>query len=417
MGYDPVWGWSADGASSPQNNESATTDPTVNDDADDGYKVGSRWYNLTTDTAFVLLDATVGAAQWKETTSQGVSTLAELTDVDSDGSTGDVLTRQEDGTYAAETPASSVAAAIDDTGNYFPPELSTLDARPNADYGSSGGHWNPSTGTEGYLCIDEASPSAGDYVTINGSGWYAFGVDVSSLPEGAVISRIRVLGSIEGGLSLHGKLRRISTGTDYTLVTSSAGTISQAWHTTCPWTGSAWTLADLQDLCVKWYPNNTASYNWNEIYQGYVQIEYTPAQTTVNDSIQYIGADLDALTTDVTALETGGLQVPFDAPEAGDQVRVRMPYAGTIDAWYLGGDDDIQIDVWKDTFANFPPTDADSITNSNEPALSSATTASATDLSGWSDTTFDAGDWLVFNVDSVGGSITYADLALVISRS
>lgn len=112
----------------------------------------------------------------------------------------------------------------------------------------------------------------------------------------------------------------------------------------------------------------------------------------------------------------GGFTIPFVTPEADDQVRVRMPFAGTLTGWYLGGDDDIVIDVWKDTFANYPPTDADSVTNSNEPTLSSATTASATDLSGWTDATFDAGDWLVFNVDSVGDSITYADLAFTFEK-
>lgn len=115
----------------------------------------------------------------------------------------------------------------------------------------------------------------------------------------------------------------------------------------------------------------------------------------------------------IALLKGGGLQVPFDAPEADDQIRIRMPFAGSITDWELVGDDDIQIDIWKDSFANFPPTNDDSICGGAEPALSSETTASATGLA-W---TFAAGDWLIFNVDSVGGSITYADLALTIARS
>ena len=52
-------------------NLAATTDPTTGDDSDDGYAIGSRWYNLTDDTEFVCLDASTGAAVWVETTGGG----------------------------------------------------------------------------------------------------------------------------------------------------------------------------------------------------------------------------------------------------------------------------------------------------------------------------------------------------------
>jgi len=42
----------------------STNDPTVNDDSDDGYEEGRHWINTTTDTAFVLVDSTVGEALW-----------------------------------------------------------------------------------------------------------------------------------------------------------------------------------------------------------------------------------------------------------------------------------------------------------------------------------------------------------------
>jgi len=41
-----------------------TTDPTVNDDSTQGYEVGSRWFNSTTDTLFFCEDASAGAAGW-----------------------------------------------------------------------------------------------------------------------------------------------------------------------------------------------------------------------------------------------------------------------------------------------------------------------------------------------------------------
>lgn len=42
----------------------ATADPTVNDDANDGYSVGSLWVRVDTDEAWVLTDETPGAAVW-----------------------------------------------------------------------------------------------------------------------------------------------------------------------------------------------------------------------------------------------------------------------------------------------------------------------------------------------------------------
>jgi hypothetical protein len=47
-------------------NLTATTAPTVNDDSDAGYSVGSRWFDVTNDKIYLCIDATVGAAVWIE---------------------------------------------------------------------------------------------------------------------------------------------------------------------------------------------------------------------------------------------------------------------------------------------------------------------------------------------------------------
>ena len=57
------------------------------------------------------------------------------------------------------------------------------------------------------------------------------------------------------------------------------------------------------------------------------------------------------------------------------------------------------VDIWKDTYANFPPTVADTITASAKPTLSTAQKAQDTTLTGWT-TTVTAGDYLRANVDS-----------------
>ena len=59
-----------------------TAAPTVNDDVDLGYAVGSRWFDITNDKEYVCLDNTDGAAVWTETTGAGggASTFVDLTD-------------------------------------------------------------------------------------------------------------------------------------------------------------------------------------------------------------------------------------------------------------------------------------------------------------------------------------------------
>jgi hypothetical protein len=90
---------------------------------------------------------------------------------------------------------------------------------------------------------------------------------------------------------------------------------------------------------------------------------------------------------------------------AGAITFLSCPYSGTIlSARLLAVDSavtagSIVIDVWKDTYANFPPTVGDTITASAKPTLSSATKSEDTTLTGWS-TGVTAGDVFGFKVDS-----------------
>ena len=60
------------------NNLTATTNPTVNDDIDLGYEVGSTWINTASGSIFKLVDSTDGAAVWSEITSTGVDPAIKL---------------------------------------------------------------------------------------------------------------------------------------------------------------------------------------------------------------------------------------------------------------------------------------------------------------------------------------------------
>ena len=57
------------------------------------------------------------------------------------------------------------------------------------------------------------------------------------------------------------------------------------------------------------------------------------------------------------------------------------------------------VDIWKDSYANYPPTDADTITAAAVPTISAATKSQDSTLTGWT-TSITAGDILGFNVDS-----------------
>ena len=72
------------------------------------------------------------------------------------------------------------------------------------------------------------------------------------------------------------------------------------------------------------------------------------------------------------------------------------------------------IDLWKDTYANFPPTDADSITSASPPTLSNATKYEDTTLTNWT-TSISAGDIIRVNVDSAS-TVTAYTLAIRVKR-
>lgn len=95
---------------------------------------------------------------------------------------------------------------------------------------------------------------------------------------------------------------------------------------------------------------------------------------------------------------------------------IQVPFACTITGVFLLADQSgsMVIDLWKDTYANYPPTDADSITSSAPVTISTATKATDTTLTGWT-TAVSAGDIIRVNVDSCT-SITRFTLAIRVKR-
>lgn len=80
------------------------------------------------------------------------------------------------------------------------------------------------------------------------------------------------------------------------------------------------------------------------------------------------------------------VEVPFDC-EITEATMLARPSGSVV------------VDIWKDTYANHPPTDADSITASAPPTITTGVKSKDTTLSGWT-TALSEGDILAFNVDS-----------------
>jgi hypothetical protein len=81
---------------------------------------------------------------------------------------------------------------------------------------------------------------------------------------------------------------------------------------------------------------------------------------------------------------------------------LHIPFACTITAVTMLADQSgsIVVDIWKDTYGNYPPTGADTITASAKPTITTAVKSQDTTLTGWT-TSISAGDTLRYNVDSI----------------
>lgn len=114
----------------------------------------------------------------------------------------------------------------------------------------------------------------------------------------------------------------------------------------------------------------------------------------------------------VWVIDNGNTVIP-----AGQWGHLEIPFACTINratllAKQVGS---IVVDIWKDSYANFPPADGDSITASAPPTITGAQKSQDSVLPGWT-TAIAAGDILAFNVDSCA-TITRLTLSLKVTKS
>ena len=124
-----------------------------------------------------------------------------------------------------------------------------------------------------------------------------------------------------------------------------------------------------------------------------------PSYYTLYSAIEFI---IDGGGAVITTGEKGHIEIPFDSTIT--QVALLADQSGSI-----------VVDIWKDTYANYAPTNADTIVASAKPTITTAQKSQDLTLTGWT-TTIAAGDILAFNVDSCT-TITRVTVALTVRRS
>lgn len=131
-------------------------------------------------------------------------------------------------------------------------------------------------------------------------------------------------------------------------------------------------------------------------------------ETTVQGAIDKLSAH--------TSGGSGVSAVIFNATP-GIKFDLEMPFAGTISAVRLLADQpgNIVIDLWKDSYTNYPPVVGDSICAAAKPTLVSADKYEDVTLTGWT-TDFDVGDVIRANIESVS-TLTRVTVALRLNRA
>jgi hypothetical protein len=132
-------------------------------------------------------------------------------------------------------------------------------------------------------------------------------------------------------------------------------------------------------------------------YLGITHIEESQSQkeVTANAAINILDE----------AAGVGGFVITIDGggSEIADATQVLVPIPYDIEVTSVTALADVSgsivVDVWNDTYANYPATDADTVTASAPITISTATKSTDSTLTGW-DKTWAGGSHVIFNVDS-----------------
>lgn len=142
-------------------------------------------------------------------------------------------------------------------------------------------------------------------------------------------------------------------------------------------------------------------------------VEYATVLVTSSIGVTVQGYNADLPIVEIAFVIDGG----GAAIATGIKGFVEVPFNCQIDRVALLADQagSIVVDIWKDAYANYPPSDADSITASAPPTISSSVKSEDATLTGWTKV-ISAGDILAFNVDSVS-AIQLVTVSLKVTKT
>jgi hypothetical protein len=263
--------------------------------------------------------------------------------------------------------------------------------------------------------------SVGDVLYDNAGTWAKAQADTAIKSE--VIGMVSSTTTNAFDLTTHGYvsgLTGLSADQMYFLDASTAGAITATEPST---TGQV-------SKPVFWSVSTTAGYVIN--YRGLVipSPATTGGQVPNYDStyttVQTNSSDWQTAYTNVQSnsagWSSGAISITIDG--AGSVITTgtkgvpkKIPYTGTINSVEIVADQTgtVVVDIWKDTYANYPPTVADSIVGAAYPTLSGEIKSQDNTLIGWT-TTINKGDYIIFNVRECS-TITQIELTLDITKN
>jgi len=149
------------------------------------------------------------------------------------------------------------------------------------------------------------------------------------------------------------------------------------------------------------------------------QIRDYPQATSIEATDAFVLDRVGTGTMYVEGLDTAANRVATYVVDGAGSVlttgiagQLYFPFACTILGATLLADQSgsVVVDIWKTPYSGYPPDSGDSIVASAPPTITTAEKSQDTTLAGWT-VAIDAGDTLMFNIDSVA-SITRLTIAL-----
>lgn len=122
-----------------------------------------------------------------------------------------------------------------------------------------------------------------------------------------------------------------------------------------------------------------------------------------------------------SSLEQVGIEFLIDgggsAIATGEQPVIEVPFDCTITSVTMLADVSTSsvVDIWVDSYANYPPTNADTITASAVPTITADTDSQDATLTGWT-TSLSKGDVIKYNVDS-NDNATWLLVSLLVDKA